>query len=95
MQELPAELRFAVEAFKPLSEPAPIEARFKNEIEKIVYEPADTVFSRKWKLSKESHLGGSDPIVVNQMIAAGRPNMSRAPGTHHCDFLLFNGAPGT
>lgn len=77
---LPAELKASVTPFAVLSELSASEASSLAEKRFVSYEPADTVYSRKWKLSKEAQLRGLDPIVVNQGVAAGMPTFMRTPG---------------
>lgn len=77
---LPPSLQPAVTPFMELTELSGFEAGCLADRRFISYEPADTVYSRKWKLSKVAQLRGLDPIGVNQGVAAGMPTFFRVPG---------------
>jgi hypothetical protein len=80
VKALPSSLQRAVTAFMEPTELSGFEAGCLADRRFISYEPADTVYSRRWKLSKEAQLRGLDPIGVNQGVAAGIPTFWRAPG---------------
>lgn len=57
----------------------PMEAAAAAHRSAIAYEPADAVYGRQWKLSKEALVRGAEPVDVNQILAAGLPSMGRSP----------------
>ena len=62
-----------------LTEPAPLEVNAAQAWKKVEYEPADSVFNRKWRLNKDATIQGVDAVIINQILAAAMPNLVRSP----------------
>ena len=72
-------VRMATKPHVNLTDLAPLEKSALEGWKHIEYEPADTVYSRRFRLTKEATIRSVDAVIVNQVVAAGLPQMGRSP----------------
>ena len=72
-------VRISTKTHIQLTEDAALEAGAKKARHHIEYEPAETTYSRRWRLTKDATIRSVDPVIVNQLVAAGMPQIGRSP----------------
>ena len=72
-------VRISTKPHVKLTEDAALEVGALKARDNIEYEPADSMYSRKWRLTKDATIRSVDAVIVNQIVAAGMPQMGRSP----------------
>ena len=64
-----------------LGSPSVVEAKAAEKRCCIEYQPADTIYSRNWRVSNEGVVKGHESIGLGRLLAAGMPQFSPSPAT--------------
>lgn len=72
-------VKMATKPHMQLTPDAPLEAAAKAARLHIEYEPADTTFTRKWRLTKDATIRSLDAVMINQVVSAAMPHLCRSP----------------